>query len=1348
MQGTAPILPKYGAPATAQQETTRIYVGGDANTQGVARDVTNEEYFQMFGRTPEQSEQEKHMAAFHPEQFYGANIGSLQNVPLGQIAARYGTQFADFVQGYYTEHPTARFQAITGAYEQQQRNVIGTEGIIYQAPATPKNPYPENTAAGIAWLAGRQGGTVSESLAQKAFSQGYAGSLGVVSGISTVPMRDLSSQMPTQAELSTALGGAKTATFYVPYGEYTQIELSKAKALMGYDTGEIGIYQQVPGRSSYMLVSGGGRAAVQSGMFTIEKPETPYVISAFESGTYKLPSGEGLSRLGAEGYAGYVRQMDQRQIPANTAFSQYASSYNLANYVNPQGPNLGKAAAPGVALPWGVGAESPALSYVDVKGQTRGIDISAIVPTEQISQATGLPKPFISATSAAEVPAAAQTKPSLWDTTIGAITRMPGVIFGEKRESYMPLTVGMVAGGPAKIEEVGFRAAAPAIERIPLTTGAPVAFREILPYGQEVPGAAGPAAAKSLGAFWQEGAQIVKGAPKVLESAVYGERVPGAVSETAAKQLGAYVPEKIYELGAPLALVLTGTQAATVKAPTIPSTSEFGNQLADNVSKVFTAGIITAPLAMTMDIYRGKSAMPEVVSSVQSMGTPSKAGEPSSIFEKVGNVYESLNKLYSPYTTDIIGIGKGLESIPNIPEVGPAAPQLQLANLVRGTYVGASQHPLDIALSYGGGEVIAGGIGLGRTVVAKAAISEIPVVAQGGRALSTPLAADLGKVGAAALGGFFVASTAAHIIEQPTTSAKGEALGRAGLQFAGFGAGFNAVGLKEPINPYAGREYFSGKIALGPLESAQFKGETFIRSFFTQEPGAYREVSAIALPPRTIEPQMKAEPVLSELSISGPYAAPAKTVLTEQPNIVIGSSSVRQQYTPEILESAGIRVGKDIDVLIYSPKAALQSLSAKTGLTEEAAKTIMDVHPIPKGYPGFKPSVEADQGLEISSITRVFGDPYRNIARPRGTSEVIVAGKDYTGQLSYEAAQVQMGRKSAAVAQAIEDPFLKGYRLEKDVYDFISIYKAQREVGIKTGVPEKAFAKSDEAMARFMERKITYGTVKGQQPGSPEPTKTATIAEIYESMKGTPFKMEFGAVEEGSVLASARSVFGGGASILPSQLPSMPSALPSPFPSGLSASAVSPSSVPLSIVPSASRIPSIESVSPASAIESFYSLPSALSPSAAPSTPSYSLLSAIAPTPATAPAPAYIPSVYTPPVPSPTTPSVPSPTLPGLTYMPPSSTPTPSVPSIPASSIPKIPSPEIPPSPKIPGAGLLFGGGGLGGGRKRTRRFMEILPLGLDIGGWGRAVRGRRPGKAVKKKAAPAKGKSGRKKKR
>lgn len=90
----------------------------------------------------------------------------------------------------------------------------------------------------------------------------------------------------------------------------------------------------------------------------------------------------------------------------------------------------------------------------------------------------------------------------------------------------------------------------------------------------------------------------------------------------------------------------------------------------------------------------------------------------------------------------------------------------------------------------------------------------------------------------------------------------------------------------------------------------------------------------------------------------------------------------------------------------------------------------------------------------------------------------------------------------------------------------------------------------------------------------------------------------------------------------------------------------------------------------------------------------------------------------------------------------------------PKSIVPEYPAPLIPKTPTIPPAfpplagGLLGGGGGLGGGRKRTRHFMEILPLGLDIGGWGRAVRGRRPGKAVKKKAAPAKGKSGRKKKR
>src|SRR5512137_1302242 len=74
-------------------------VGGSAYTQAEQADAA--------------AEAAKHMAAFHPTEYYGVSPASLGNVPLSQIASRYGTGMADIVQGYYTQNPTAEAKAIT-----------------------------------------------------------------------------------------------------------------------------------------------------------------------------------------------------------------------------------------------------------------------------------------------------------------------------------------------------------------------------------------------------------------------------------------------------------------------------------------------------------------------------------------------------------------------------------------------------------------------------------------------------------------------------------------------------------------------------------------------------------------------------------------------------------------------------------------------------------------------------------------------------------------------------------------------------------------------------------------------------------------------------------------------------------------------------------------------------------------------------------------------------------------------------------------------------------------------------------------------------------------------------------
>jgi hypothetical protein len=234
---------------------------------------------------------------------------------------------------------------------------------------------------------------------------------------------------------------------------------------------------------------------------------------------------------------------------------------------------------------------------------------------------------------------------------------------------------------------------------------------------------------------------------------------------------------------------------------------------------------------------------------------------------------------------------------------------------------------------------------------------------------------------------------------------------------------------------------------------------------------------------------------------SGPYASEIKGTLVEQPHSVIGSSAFIQQYPETIAIEAGIRIGKDVDVLIERPSKALESLTAKTGLTTEDASKILDVHPIPERYPLLKPSSEKEVSIgDVSSLsTKLFGDPFRKMAFPRGTSEIITPGQ-YEGSLTYEAAQVQLGRKAAGVAQLIESPITKGYRGQKDIYDFLTAYRAQRAVGISKGIPESSFSSSDIAFKTFIEREFTVGTVKGQKVTS-EGMQTFKVSNVYEAMR-------------------------------------------------------------------------------------------------------------------------------------------------------------------------------------------------------------------------------------------------------
>jgi len=331
----------------------------------------------------------KHAAAFHPAEYYGVSPSSLGNVPLSQIAARYGTGFADIVQGYYTQNPTAEARAITSQYAAQH--------------AIAENPFDPNSALGIAWEVSRvTGGTgnITESLKAKAIEQTKPGlapfggmeysaadrlrgekmvaDLSTVTGMETVPIRG-----PSQYT-------DKTVDMYMAVGGYQGVEIPNAKLAIDYQTGEFGVYAQPYGHSVYNLIGGGGRAAAQSGMFSVGTSlwDPAHTFQLSDIGKMQPVSAEYQathSKAGAEAYGGLSMQLrPDALLTPNQAISRYygaGTDTNIANLV--QQIPAGKAEAPGAKIPWSVEAGAPALSYMDERG---------IIPGPGII--TEIPKPF------------------------------------------------------------------------------------------------------------------------------------------------------------------------------------------------------------------------------------------------------------------------------------------------------------------------------------------------------------------------------------------------------------------------------------------------------------------------------------------------------------------------------------------------------------------------------------------------------------------------------------------------------------------------------------------------------------------------------------------------------------------------------------------------------------------------------------------------------------------------------------------------------------------------------------------------------------------------------------------
>jgi hypothetical protein len=399
---TLPVLPTeapnqyhYGQPTPG--ETYRIYdFSGMSewqrmNVDAPYREVSYQEYTRIKGMTPDQAEQQKHNVFFHPDTVDPSTLSP-------ELRSTYARELLQNEHEYYRQNPSPYFLAIIGEYAAQQNRVVGGGGVMFQgAPsgAGTKNPYREDSAAGIAWDLERTGSAVNPSLGQTAISEGYKGSMIVPYaynqktgaydidwGISTEPTRVTGSGEIAGMPESTKWHD-QTVDTYMALGGWNQVVVRDSKIGIDYQTGEFGVYQQVPGHSIYNLIGGGGRAAAQSGMFTFGAPtaEKGHVYEQWEVGVFTPATKDYMethSRLGAEAYAGFVRDLDGRVLTNQDAISRYGNYNNLANFV--QQIPAGKSEAPGADIPWSIKAGSPAMQYMDENGMTgKAIDVGGYV---------------------------------------------------------------------------------------------------------------------------------------------------------------------------------------------------------------------------------------------------------------------------------------------------------------------------------------------------------------------------------------------------------------------------------------------------------------------------------------------------------------------------------------------------------------------------------------------------------------------------------------------------------------------------------------------------------------------------------------------------------------------------------------------------------------------------------------------------------------------------------------------------------------------------------------------------------------------------------------------------------
>lgn len=283
--------------------------------------------------------------------------------------------------------------------------------MIYQNGVLSPPTINPNSAAGIAAQITSRGGTVDPYLAAISGREGYqppAANIGAFAAARQTVTPPALDNTPTFL-FPGAMGMGPTVTTYMPVGSFNQVAVPESKDTLGYNTGELAVYQAEYYNGQLMgfgLIGGGGRNALQSGQFTINAPEISSPANLYQQWNLKdfTPATFNditkYSRLGAEAYGGIAgTPLDNRTLTPTSAFSVYPNNpNNLANYVNPEGVNIPKAQNPGASIPWAVAPASPAISYFPGQGApvVPGASQAGAAPLVPGAEESQLPKPFIS----------------------------------------------------------------------------------------------------------------------------------------------------------------------------------------------------------------------------------------------------------------------------------------------------------------------------------------------------------------------------------------------------------------------------------------------------------------------------------------------------------------------------------------------------------------------------------------------------------------------------------------------------------------------------------------------------------------------------------------------------------------------------------------------------------------------------------------------------------------------------------------------------------------------------------------------------------------------------------------